>query len=81
MEPNMLGAYGPWAAGLVPDGPERLSFRRETFVDLPAWKTQARARLIDRLLQPETGGTPKAELQHQIDYDGLTIEHLHWQLP
>ena len=27
MEPNMIGAYGPWAAGLVGEGPARLSFR------------------------------------------------------
>src|SRR5918995_974498 len=45
MEPNMIGAYGPWAASLA------------------------------------GGGVPRAELQHQIDHDGLHIEHLGWQLP
>ena len=24
MEPNMIGAYGPWAAGLVGDGPAQV---------------------------------------------------------
>lgn len=81
MEPNMLGAYGPWAVSLVPKGPGRLSYRRAGFNDLSNWKTVARARLLERLLQPDTGGTPRAELQHRFEYDGLTIEHLQWQLP
>ena len=81
MTPNMLGEYGPWAASLVPDGPARLSFRRPEFQDVDVWRKQARDRLLAGLMQPETGGTPKAELQHRFDYDGLTIEQLHWQLP
>ena len=28
MGPNMIGAYGPWAASLAGEGPARLSFRR-----------------------------------------------------
>jgi dienelactone hydrolase len=81
MEPNMLGAYGPWAASLVPDGPARLSFRNEKFRDLEAWRREAREALRARLMQPDTGGPPRAELQHRFEYDGLVIEHLHWQLP
>ena len=80
-EPNMLGAYGPWAASLVPDGPARLSFRRDEFRHLEPWRERARVKLLDLLLQPETGGTPQATLQHRYEHDGLTIEHLHWQLP
>jgi len=38
MEPNMLGAYGPWAASLVPDGPARLSFRNPDRRDADAWR-------------------------------------------
>jgi len=76
----MLGAYGDWAAGLAPD-PPRLSFRRPEHKSLDSWRTQARRRYHDALLQPATGGTPKASLQHNIDYDGLAIEHLTWQLP
>ena len=81
MEPNMLGAYGPWAASLVPDGPARLSFRNGAFHDIDAWRREARGDLLSKLVQPPTGGTPQGELQHRFDYDGLTIEHLHWQLP
>ncbi|MDR3634193.1 MAG: hypothetical protein P4L84_10325 [Isosphaeraceae bacterium] len=81
MIPNMLGAYGPWAANLAGPGPGRLSFRNGRFHDLDAWRKEARDRLLACLLQPPTGGVPKAELQHQFDFDGLHIEHLYWQLP
>jgi len=81
MEPNMLGAYGPWAASLVPDKPGRLSFRSGNFQDLNDWRIAARKEVRSLLQPPDTGGVPKAELQHRIEYDGLAIEHLSWQLP
>jgi dienelactone hydrolase len=79
----MIGAYGPWAASLLGEGPARLSFRSRAFrdVDLDTWRRQARERLHACLLQPETGDVPQAELQHRFEYDGLAIEHLRWQLP
>ncbi len=83
MTPNMIGAYGPWAAGLVGDGPARLSFCNSRFQrgDLDAWRAQARERLKTCLLQPASGGVPKTEVQHQRTYNGLHVEHLSWQLP
>jgi dienelactone hydrolase len=80
MPQNMLGAYGEWAAGLV-DDPPRLSFRKPEANDLDAWRSRARARYREALLQPDAGKTPQATLQHRIEYDGLEIEHLQWQLP
>lgn len=76
----MLGAYGEWAAGLAPD-PPRLSFRRSEFRDVWAWQREARRRYLEALLQPPSGGTPRAEVQHHFEYDGLAIEHMTWQLP
>jgi dienelactone hydrolase len=83
VEPNMIGAYGPWAAGLVGAGPARLSFRQERFRPgaIDEWRGLARQRLRECLLQPETGKVPKVQLQHQLVYDGLHVEHLSWQLP
>jgi dienelactone hydrolase len=81
VEPNMLGAYGPWAAEIVGDVPARLSFRNARFHDVDAWRKEARARLDDCLLQPKTGGTPKATVLGQVEYDGLQVESLSWQLP
>jgi dienelactone hydrolase len=65
---NMIGAYGEWAAEICAR-PQRLS------------QAEARARFQALLLQPDTGGTPRASVQHHIDFDGLAIEHLSWQLP
>lgn len=81
MEPNMIGAYGPWAASLVGEGPARLSFRNPRFQDIEAWRKTALERVNALLLSPDAGGPPQAELQHQIDFDGLHIEHLSWKLP
>ena len=77
---NMLGAYGDWAAHLVPD-PPHLSFRRSGWETVDAWQRQARPRFQEALLQPDSGSTPSATVQHHIEYEGLSIEHLHWQLP
>lgn len=78
--PNMLGAYGDWASRLTPDPPS-LSFRRNTWTGVDQWQRQARQRYTDALLQPDSGATPRPVLQHHFEYDGLSIEHLNWQLP
>ena len=80
MPENMIGAYGEWAAGLAAD-PPRLSFRRPEFRHLPTWKPPARARYLEALSQPDSGGTPEVQVEHRFEYDGLAIEHLTWQLP
>ncbi|HWD97558.1 MAG TPA: hypothetical protein VG345_00915 [Bryobacteraceae bacterium] len=80
MPENMIGAYGEWAAGLVSD-PPALSFRRPEFTNLDAWRARARRRYTEALLQPDSGGVPKADVQHHISFDGLAIEQMFWQLP
>jgi dienelactone hydrolase len=67
-EPNMIGAYGEWAAHICARRP-RLA------------QSDARTRYRELLLQPESGGVPDAAVQHHIEFDGLAIEHLTWQLP
>lgn len=79
--PNMIGAYGPWAATLTGDGPGPFSFRHEKWSDLETWRMAARAKLHERLLQPPTGGVPRATVQHAFEFDGLSVEHLTWRLP
>jgi dienelactone hydrolase len=81
MNSNMIGAYGPWAAGLVGEEPARFSFRRPEWKTVEQWQPLARNALHDRLLQPDAGGIPHATIQHQFQHDGLDIEHLSWQLP
>ncbi len=80
MFPNMLGAYGEWAAAQLPD-PPRLSFRQARFTDVAAWRAVARAKYRELLAQPGPAATPAATVHHQFEFDGLSIEHLSWQLP
>ena len=77
---NMIGAYGPWAAGLAEDPPTH-SLRRDSWTDLESWRAAARDRLFARLAKPESGGTPEVTVERQYTYDGLHIEELSWQLP
>ena len=77
---NMIGIYGDWAARLAPD-PPRLSFRRSEWKDVDSWRNRARGRYRELLIQPDTGPAPQAVVQRQVEYDGLSIEHLNWQLP
>jgi dienelactone hydrolase len=83
MNANMIGAYGPWATDLAGGGPARLSFRQPVYGrnDVDRWREQARERLRACLLQPSSGGVPRAQVQHELIHDGLHIEHLTWQLP
>lgn len=81
MQPNMIGAYGPWMASIVGDGPGRLSFRNAAWSDLEAWRDAARGRLMACLAQPETGGVPEVTVQRRFVYDGLQVEVLSWRLP
>lgn len=78
--PNMLGAYGKWAAELQPD-PPRLSFRQPMFTDPAAWRPLARSQFRERLMQPGGAPTPVPAVLRQLEFDGLAIEHLRWQLP
>jgi dienelactone hydrolase len=80
MTPNMIGAYGEWAAQSMPD-PPRLSFRQPMFGNVDAWRPVARARFRELLLGPGSAATPVAALQHHFEFDGLSIEHIQWQLP
>ena len=80
MAPNMLGAYGDWAAQTMQD-PPRLSFRQPMFTNVDAWRPVARARYRELLLGPGGAATPVASVQHKLEFDGLAIEHVQWQLP
>jgi dienelactone hydrolase len=77
--PNLLGAYGAWAASLVED-PPRLSFRRSGQGLLDTWRAEARARFRSALLQPELGPAQPAETVRAVERDGLMIEELRWAI-
>ncbi|MFH1708076.1 MAG: hypothetical protein ABIF71_09170 [Planctomycetota bacterium] len=81
LEPNLIGAYGPWAAETILPEIPRLSLRTGAYKDLDAWRAMARKRLAELLNAPATGGTPRATVQAAYELDGLRIEELSWQLP
>ncbi len=51
------------------------------FNNLDAWRAVARARFLEAIQSPGPAATPVAVLQHQWEFDGLSIDHLQWQLP
>ncbi len=81
MQPNMLGAYGPWAADLLGTAPGALSFRNPRWDDLEMWRAAGHERLQQRLAAPRMPPTPTVTCNEEIHYDGLEIEKLTWQLP
>lgn len=76
--PNLLGAYGAWAASLAPD-PPRLSFRRPGQGGLDTWRAEASARFRAGLLQPELSPSGPETIAVQ-EQDGLVVEHLRWNV-
>jgi dienelactone hydrolase len=84
MTPNMLGAYGEWAAQSMPD-PPRLSYRQPMFTagaaGLDAWRPVARARFKELIMSPGGAVVPVPVIQHHLELDGVSIEHMEWQLP
>jgi dienelactone hydrolase len=81
MQPNMIGAYGSWAATLVPDQPGTLSFRSPEWTDIDSWRQTARQGVAARLASPPRGEAPNVTVVNQYTYDGLHVEELSWQLP
>lgn len=78
---SMIGAYGEWATTLTGDAPGSFSLRRPDAPDLAVWREQARGQLRARLAQPDTGSAPESVVHAVLQYDGLHIEELSWQLP
>jgi len=81
MERSLIGAYGPFALEVLGDGPAELSFRQPRFGDVDAWRAEARAKVWELVAQPDTGGTPEAEVVGRATAEGVEIERLRWQLP
>jgi dienelactone hydrolase len=79
---NMVGAYGPWLSDRVlGDGPAELSFRTGKWKSFDEWRSLARARVLERIAPVDAGGLPEVRVESTLEYDGLHIERLSWQLP
>ena len=79
--PSMIGAYGPWAAGLLPATPGPLSLQACPPAEFAARRAAARARVEACMAPPPRPGAAKPEVRRRLVHDGLAIEELAWQLP
>ena len=78
---SMIGAYGPWAASLVPDAPGPLSLQQCPPGEFTARRAAARARVTACMAPPSLPGGIVAEVRRSFVYDGLAVEEISWQLP
>ena len=82
MEPNMVGGYGAFVDELLAaNDPPALSYRRREFGDLDQWRQQARAKALELICLPDSGGVPQVEALGRQIVDGVEAERLRWRLP
>ena len=79
-EKSLIGAYGPWAASLLPVQPP-LSFRNPKWGKIDAWRKEALEKTRELVSAPAKPALPKVTVKKKYTYDGLEIEELSWQLP
>jgi dienelactone hydrolase len=81
MKPTMIGAYGEWAASLVPDQPGPLSLQDCPPAEFAMRRAAARVRVLECMGAPPHPAGVVAQTTRRWIYDGLAIEELTWQLP
>ena len=78
---SLIGLYGSWAAGLTEGRLPAFSYRHKKWNNIDTWRKTARKQLEDRLAIPVIEGVPEVKVKRQLEYDGLHIEEISWQLP
>jgi dienelactone hydrolase len=79
-EKSLIGAYGPWAASLLPAMPP-LSFRNSKWNNVTTWRKEALEKTKELVSAPQKPALPQVTVKKKYTYDGLEIEELSWQLP
>ncbi len=77
---SIVGAYGPWLAGNLEDPPQ-LSWRKQEFTDLDAWREAAANKTRELIAVPRISEIPDVTVRSSYQYEDLTIEELEWKLP
>jgi len=80
MRVNLIGAYGEFVAGMLGEGPGKLSYRNPRFGDVDSWRAEARAKVLKLLGQPQVEA-PEVEVIARTIVDGVEVERLRWRLP
>lgn len=78
---SIIGQYGPWSSAWMDQKIPSLSFRSKSFANLESWKKLAKNKLLDRLAIPKIGPMPTVTIVKELEYDGLHIQEITWQLP
>jgi len=84
MKPSNLttiGAYGEWAASLVPEPPGPLSLQNCPPGEFAARKVAARARATSCMAPPAKPEGISATTTRSFVFDGLAVEEVTWQMP
>lgn len=77
---NMIGAYGPWAASLLPKEPSPLSLQACPASEFESRQAAARSRVLECMAPPpEVAAVPT--VRQRFEYDGLAIEEISWPQP
>jgi dienelactone hydrolase len=76
----LLGAYGPWIAGLEPAEKREYSFLNAKWDEVSSWSREARKLFSGHVLGP-AAMRPKVRIRGRTVFDGLAIEELAWDLP
>jgi len=74
---TMIGAYGSWAASMLPQEPGAFSLRNCPATEFESRRAVARDRVFECLAPPPVAGGA-AVGQRRFEYDGLAIEELSW---
>lgn len=78
---TMIGAYGAWAAEMLPDQPSALSLQQCPAVEFAARRAAARAHTLACMAPPPKPEGITAAVLKRWTHDGLAIEELTWQMP
>lgn len=76
-----IGAYGTWAASLVPDGPGPLSLQNCPAGEFATRRAAAKTRTLACMAPPPKPVGITATTLRAFIHDDLAIEELEWQLP
>ena len=77
----MIGAYGSWAASLLPDAPGPLSLQQCPPGEFASRRAAARARVTACMAPPPHPAGIVAKTDRSFVYDRLAVEEISWQLP
>lgn len=80
MLPNMMGAYGEWAAARQGERPGTHSLRARSHPDLDGWRAAGVAHTLELLSGPAAEARPEVTVEKTWRHEGLVIEDLSWQL-